>query len=174
MFISSFLMEVTLPETTRLFPFLNQSLEKENFPAEEVRVFVQSRQGIIGGNRFTGYACRISLHSGRKHGNLYRAFTKHQRRQVRLITCRSIVPSPAMPPIERVFHRNVAIHLPVNHGERKKSSLPLSTNPLPDCQIRGQIPLLHTGCLAVYRALSHHRAILPCGKAHLHQDGRER
>lgn len=24
-----------------------------------------------------------------------------------------------MPPIERVFHRNVAIHLPVNHGERK-------------------------------------------------------
>ena len=34
-------MEVTLPETTRLFPFLNQSLEKENFPAEEVRVFVR-------------------------------------------------------------------------------------------------------------------------------------
>ena len=37
MFTSSFLIEVTLPETRRLFPFVSQSLVKENLPAEEVR-----------------------------------------------------------------------------------------------------------------------------------------
>lgn len=112
------------------------SLLKENFPTGRGSTCLcQFVQGIIG-NRFTDMY-RISYTA---EGNTeictvrYKASTWG--RQVRLITCRSIVPKPtASTPNRASLSSKRRIHLPLI-TEKGKVILPLSTNPLPDCQIR--------------------------------------
>ena len=81
------------------------------------------RHCIIGRQRLAGNTCRIALHCRRNDRNLYSPLAKHQWREIRLIARRSIVPCPSTTPIKRVFHRNIAVHLSVNHRKRESDYL---------------------------------------------------
>ena len=81
------------------------------------------RHCIIGRYRLTGNTCCISLHRRRNDRNLYSPLAEHQWREIRLITRRCIVPCPSAAPIKGVFHRNIAVHLSVNHRKRESDYL---------------------------------------------------
>ena len=81
------------------------------------------RHCIIRRQRLAGNTCRIALHRGWNYGNLYSPLAKHQWRQIGLIARRGIVPCPSPTPIKRVFHRNIAVHLSVNHRKRESDYL---------------------------------------------------
>ena len=75
-------------------------------------------QSIIRRYGLAGDACRIPLHGRGNYRYPHRSLAEHQRREIGLITCRSIIPCPSMPPVKGIFHRNIPIHLPVNHRKR--------------------------------------------------------
>ena len=79
------------------------SCERE-FPGRRGTCFRLIRHCIIGRQRLAGNTCRIALHRGWNYGNLYSPLAEHQRREIRLITRRCIVPRPSAAPIKGVFH----------------------------------------------------------------------
>ena len=79
------------------------SCERE-FPGRRGTCFRLIRHCIIGRQRLAGNTYRIALHRGWNYGNLYSPLAEHQRREIRLITRRCIVPRPSAAPIKGVFH----------------------------------------------------------------------